>query len=169
MGPRASTPAYGHQRHDLAGNLVSAGLHGDANDGDELGGLQLRHAGRSVRLRPADFFGGRGVARGGFNQALHRRGAGWTDQTALHRVCRAREGGGIMLTVLLLVVLICGSTGGEIAISHGAKRTGEPKRMRPRELLLFIGQVMCNGWFLLGIPLMAASFFALLILFSWHQ
>src|SRR5215813_845479 len=73
-----------------------------------------------------------------------------------------------MLTVLLLIVLICGSTGGEIAISHGAKKTGEPKRMRPRELLLFIGQVMSNGWFLLGIPLMAASFFALLILFSWH-
>jgi len=40
--------------------------------------------------------------------------------------------------------------------------------MRPFELLVFIGQVMSNGWFLLGIPLMAASFFALLILFSWH-
>lgn len=73
-----------------------------------------------------------------------------------------------MLTVLLLFVLICGSTGGEIAISHGAKKTGEPKRMRPWEVLVFIGQVMSNGWFLLGIPLMAASFFALLILFSWH-
>ena len=73
-----------------------------------------------------------------------------------------------MLTVLLLVVLICGSTGGEIAISHGAKKTGEPKRIRPWELLVFIRRVMSNGWFLLGIPLMAASFFALLILFSWH-
>ena len=73
-----------------------------------------------------------------------------------------------MLTVLLLLVLICGSTGGELAISHGAKKTGEPQRLRPRELLVFVGRVMSNGWFLLGIPLMAVSFFALLILFSWH-
>jgi hypothetical protein len=73
-----------------------------------------------------------------------------------------------VLTVLLLVVLICGSTGGEIAISHGAKSTGEPARLRPKELLFFIGKVMSNFWFLIGIPLMALSFFALLILFSWH-
>ena len=73
-----------------------------------------------------------------------------------------------MLTVLLLIVLICGSTGGEIAISYGAKTTGEPARLRPLEVLVFIGRVMSNGWFLLGIPLMALSFFALLILFSWH-
>jgi drug/metabolite transporter (DMT)-like permease len=73
-----------------------------------------------------------------------------------------------MLTVLLLIVLICGSTGGEIAISHGAKTTGEPARMRPKQLLIFIGKVMSNFWFLIGIPLMALSFFALLILFSWH-
>jgi len=71
-----------------------------------------------------------------------------------------------MLTVLLLIVLICGSTGGEIAISHGAKSTGEPKRLRPWELLVFIGQVMSNPWFLLGIPLMALSFFCAADLFS---
>ena len=73
-----------------------------------------------------------------------------------------------MLTVLLLIVLICGSTGGEIAITQGAKKTGEPKRLRPREVLTFLGRAVSNGWFWLGIPLMAASFFALLILFSWH-
>ena len=73
-----------------------------------------------------------------------------------------------MLTVLLLIVLICGSTGGEIAISQGAKQTGEPKRLRPLEVLGFLGRAVCNGWFWLGIPLMAASLFALLILFSWH-
>ena len=73
-----------------------------------------------------------------------------------------------MLTVLFLIVLICGSTGGEIAISYGAKTTGQPARLRPLEVLVFIGRVMSNGGFLLGIPLMALSFFALLILFSWH-
>jgi drug/metabolite transporter (DMT)-like permease len=40
--------------------------------------------------------------------------------------------------------------------------------MRPKQLLIFIGKVMSNFWFLIGIPLMALSFFALLILFSWH-
>jgi drug/metabolite transporter (DMT)-like permease len=73
-----------------------------------------------------------------------------------------------MLTVLLLIVLICGSTGGEIAITQGAKKTGEPVRLRPMAVLRFLGRAVCNGWFWLGIPLMAASFFALLILFSWH-
>ena len=73
-----------------------------------------------------------------------------------------------MLTVLLLIVLICGSTGGEIAITQGAKKTGEPPRLRPMAVLRFLGRAVCNGWFWLGIPLMAASFFALLILFSWH-
>ena len=73
-----------------------------------------------------------------------------------------------MLTVLLLIVLICGSTGGEIAITQGSKKTGEPTRLRPREVLAFLARAVCNGWFWLGIPLMAASFFALLILFSWH-
>jgi drug/metabolite transporter (DMT)-like permease len=73
-----------------------------------------------------------------------------------------------MLTVLLLLVLICGSTGGEIALTQGSKKSGEPKRLRPREVLAFLGRAVRNGWFWLGIPLMAASFFALLILFSWH-
>jgi uncharacterized membrane protein len=73
-----------------------------------------------------------------------------------------------MLTVLLLFVLICGSTGGEIAISYGAKTTGEPERLRPWEMLVFIGRVISNGWLLLGIPLLAVSFFALLILLSWR-
>ncbi|HVO56118.1 MAG TPA: EamA family transporter [Dongiaceae bacterium] len=73
-----------------------------------------------------------------------------------------------MLTVLLLFILICGSTGGEVAIAQGAKTTGEPERMRPREILIFLGRAICSGWFWLGIPLMALSFFALLILLSWH-
>jgi multidrug transporter EmrE-like cation transporter len=73
-----------------------------------------------------------------------------------------------MLTVLLLIVLICGSTGGEIAITRGSKKTGEPARLRPKAVLKFLGRAVCTGWFWLGIPLMAASFFALLILFSWH-
>lgn len=71
-------------------------------------------------------------------------------------------------TILLLAVLICGSTGGEIAITYGMKATGEPEHLRPKELLVFLGRAVCNGWFWVGIPLMAASFYALLVLLSWQ-
>lgn len=71
-------------------------------------------------------------------------------------------------TFLLLAVLICGSTGGEIAITYGMKATGEPARLRPRAILIFLGRAVCNGWFWVGIPLMAVSFYALLVLLSWQ-
>lgn len=71
-------------------------------------------------------------------------------------------------TFLLLGLFLCSTTGGEIAMTHGMKATGEPKRLRPKELLKFLGRAVCNGWFWVGIPLMAFSFYALLILLSWQ-
>jgi multidrug transporter EmrE-like cation transporter len=73
-----------------------------------------------------------------------------------------------MRVALALAVLILGSTGGEIAITHGMKSTGEPARLRPRALLQFLGRALCNGWFWAGIPLMALSFYSLLVLLSWE-
>lgn len=73
----------------------------------------------------------------------------------------------IRVTVFLCL-LIFGSTGGEIAITRGMKATGEPERLRPRELLRFLGKAFCNGWFWAGVPLMALSFYALLLLLSWR-
>lgn len=69
---------------------------------------------------------------------------------------------------LLLATLILCSTGGEIAITHGMKSTGEPERLRPREILAFLGQALRNGWFWAGVPLMALSFYSLLVLLSWQ-
>ncbi|HEY2459940.1 MAG TPA: hypothetical protein VGI16_03995 [Candidatus Acidoferrum sp.] len=68
---------------------------------------------------------------------------------------------------LLLAVLICCSTGGEIAITYGMKATGEPARLRPKELLIFLARALRNGWFWAGVPLMALSFYSLLVLLSW--
>lgn len=70
--------------------------------------------------------------------------------------------------VVFLGLLIFGSTGGEIAITRGMKATGEPERLRPRELLRFLRRGLCNGWFWTGVPLMALSFYALLVLLSWE-
>jgi len=74
----------------------------------------------------------------------------------------------MMRVILALAVLILGSTGGEIAITHGMKSTGEPERLRPRALLQFLCRAMRNGWFWAGIPLMALSFYSLLVLLSWE-
>lgn len=70
--------------------------------------------------------------------------------------------------VVFLCFLIFGSTGGEIAITRGMKATGEPARLRPLELLQFLRKALCNGWFWAGVPLMALSFYALLLLLSWE-
>ena len=74
-----------------------------------------------------------------------------------------------MIKVIVgLAVLILGSTGGEIAITRGMKSTGEPAQLRPRALLQFLGRALSNGWFWTGVPLMALSFYALLVLLSWE-
>jgi drug/metabolite transporter (DMT)-like permease len=71
-------------------------------------------------------------------------------------------------TILLLCFFVCASTGGEIAMTYGMKATGEPARLRPKALLIFLGRAVCNAWFWVAIPLMAASFYALLVLLSWQ-
>src|SRR5207244_12641271 len=73
-----------------------------------------------------------------------------------------------MRVILALAVLILGSTGGEIAITRGMKATGEPARLRPMALLQFLGRAVRNGWFWAGVPLMALSFYSLLVLLSWE-
>lgn len=72
-----------------------------------------------------------------------------------------------MREALLLGILICGSSGGEIAISRGMKEVGEPERLRPRELLFFLWRALRNGWFWAGVPLLALAFYSLLVLLSW--
>jgi multidrug transporter EmrE-like cation transporter len=74
----------------------------------------------------------------------------------------------MMHVAVFLAFLILGSTGGEIAITRGMKATGEPERLRPKDLLRFLGRALRNGWFWAGVPLMALSFYALLLLLSWE-
>ena len=73
-----------------------------------------------------------------------------------------------MRVIIGLAILILGSTGGEIAITHGMKSVGEPAHLRPRAVLQFLGRAVRNSWFWTGVPLMALSFYALLILLSWE-
>jgi len=74
----------------------------------------------------------------------------------------------VIRVIVGLAILILGSTGGEIAITHGMKSIGEPARLRPRAILQFLGRAVRNGWFCAGVPLMALSFYSLLLLLSWE-
>ena len=66
------------------------------------------------------------------------------------------------------IIFIVGGTGGEILISIGMKATGEPESFRPLALFRFLLKAIRSGWFWLGIPMMALSFYTLLILLSWN-
>ena len=73
-----------------------------------------------------------------------------------------------MIRIILMLIFFIGSgTGGEIAVTHGMKQIGEPQSFRPRALLLFLGRAAKSGWVWLALPLLAASFYSLLILLSW--
>jgi drug/metabolite transporter (DMT)-like permease len=69
--------------------------------------------------------------------------------------------------VLLLIFFICCSTGGEIAMTHAMKLVGEPESFRPMALLRFLGKAIRSGWLWFALPLLAASFYSLLVLLSW--
>jgi drug/metabolite transporter (DMT)-like permease len=71
-------------------------------------------------------------------------------------------------SVLVFLLFILSSTGGEIAITYGMKETGEPERLRPRAVLVFLGRALRNVWFWVGIPQLALSFYLLLLLLSWE-
>jgi uncharacterized membrane protein len=66
-----------------------------------------------------------------------------------------------------LVIAVLASTSGEILVTMGMKRVGEPERLRPREILRFLGRALSNGFFWCGIPLMALWFYLILALLSW--
>jgi len=69
--------------------------------------------------------------------------------------------------ILLLIFFVLCNTFGELAMSYGMKQVGEPKAFRPMALLRFVWAAARNRWMWLAIPLLAASFYSLLILFSW--
>jgi multidrug transporter EmrE-like cation transporter len=74
----------------------------------------------------------------------------------------------MMSSVLLFTLFILCSTGGEIIVTHAMKIVGEPARLRPREILEFLGRALRNAWFWTGLPLLAAAFYLLLLLLSWE-
>jgi transporter family protein len=73
----------------------------------------------------------------------------------------------VIRVVLMLIFFIFCSTSGEIVLTRGMKRVGEPESFRPGTLLRFLGKALRNGWVWTALPLLAGSFYSLLVLLSW--
>jgi len=72
-------------------------------------------------------------------------------------------------TVLCLGMIVLGTTGGEVAVTHAMKQVGEVQSFAVRSLLRFLGRALREGWFWFGIGLLALNFFSLLVLLSWED
>ena len=71
-------------------------------------------------------------------------------------------------TVLMLAVVVLSGAAGEIALTHGMKIVGEPASLSLRGVLSFLRRAFRSVWLWIGLPLMALSFYALLLLLSWE-
>lgn len=72
-----------------------------------------------------------------------------------------------MRTALFLVLVVVGTSGGELSVSYAMKGLGELKSFSPSSLLGFLRHAVREKWFWTGILLLAVGFFSLLTLLSW--
>jgi drug/metabolite transporter (DMT)-like permease len=73
----------------------------------------------------------------------------------------------IRTAVTLAIFVLSGSTG-ELAVTHGMKRAGAPQHLGIKEVISFMGRAFSTPWFWVGVPLMALSFYLLMVLLSWE-
>jgi drug/metabolite transporter (DMT)-like permease len=71
-------------------------------------------------------------------------------------------------TAVTLAIFVLSGSAGELAVTHGMKEAGAPNRLRIKEVLSFLGRAFRTGWFWVGVPLMALSFYLLMVLLSWE-
>lgn len=82
----------------------------------------------------------------------------------------AHDGAGVnMRDAILLFVIVCGGTGGEIAVARAMKQIGEVHDFSPRNIFRVAMRAMRRPWMWCGIVLMALAFFALLAILSWEN
>jgi multidrug transporter EmrE-like cation transporter len=74
----------------------------------------------------------------------------------------------VIRSAVTLMIFVLSGSAGELAVTHGMKKAGEPERLRPAEMLRFLQRAFCTGWFWVGVPLMALSFYLLMVLLSWE-
>jgi drug/metabolite transporter (DMT)-like permease len=70
-------------------------------------------------------------------------------------------------TALCLLLIVLGTSGGEVSVAYAMKQVGEVQSFALTSLLSFLRRALRQPWFWLGIALLALNFFALLTLLSW--
>jgi drug/metabolite transporter (DMT)-like permease len=71
-------------------------------------------------------------------------------------------------TAATLTIFVLSGSAGELAVTHGMKKAGAPNHLRIKQVISFLGRAFRNGWFWVGVPLMALSFYLLMVLLSWE-
>jgi drug/metabolite transporter (DMT)-like permease len=74
----------------------------------------------------------------------------------------------VIRTAAALAILVLSGSAGELAVTHGMKKAGAPDHLRIKQVTSFLGRAFRNGWFWVGVPLMALSFYLLMLLLSWE-
>lgn len=70
-------------------------------------------------------------------------------------------------TIILTGIIVMMSTAGDMAVTLAVRRAGEMRHVSPRAMLLLAGRAFRFGWMWVGIGLMTAGFFSLLVALSW--
>jgi drug/metabolite transporter (DMT)-like permease len=70
---------------------------------------------------------------------------------------------------VLLFVIVCGGTGGEIAVARAMREIGEVHDFSPRNILRVAIRAVQRPWMWCGVGLMTLAFFALLAILSWEN
>jgi drug/metabolite transporter (DMT)-like permease len=71
-------------------------------------------------------------------------------------------------TAATLAIFVLSGSAGELAVTHGMKKAGAPDHLRIKPVLSFLGRAFRSPWFWVGVPLMALSFYLLMVLLSWE-
>lgn len=72
----------------------------------------------------------------------------------------------MILTVSFILLIVLGTSGGDVLISRGMKQVGEIGTLQMRMLFRIAGQVLSNLYFLGGVLMMAISYFSFLAALS---
>jgi drug/metabolite transporter (DMT)-like permease len=71
-------------------------------------------------------------------------------------------------TAVTLAIFVLSGSAGELAVTHGMKKAGAPQHLGIKEVTSFMGRAFSTPWFWVGVPLMALSFYLLMVLLSWE-
>jgi multidrug transporter EmrE-like cation transporter len=74
----------------------------------------------------------------------------------------------VIRTAAALAIFVLSGSAGELAVTHGMKNAGAPDHLRIKPVISFLGRAFRTPWFWVGVPLMALSFYLLMVLLSWE-